>query len=93
MPKHICSCCARLADLNERELKFLHSRGWETQRNPNGELLVGCRTNGQGSSMTMLAGSTLVGVAHNHLPLTYMIVDINQGKTLPSRFSRIQYDA
>ena len=33
--------------------------------------------------MTMLAGSTLVGVAHNHLPLTYMIVDINQGKTLP----------
>ena len=33
--------------------------------------------------MRMLAGSTLVGVAHAHLPLTYMIVDINQGKTLP----------
>ena len=79
---HLFLLC-EAGDLNERELKFLHSRGWETQRNPNGELLVGCRTNGQGSSMTMLAGSTLVGVAHNHLPLTYMIVDINQGKTLP----------
>ena len=33
--------------------------------------------------MTMLAGSTLVGVAHSHLPLTYMIVDIHFGKTLP----------
>ena len=70
-------------ELNDRELDFLHRRGWETKRNPNGELLVGCRTNGQGSSMTMLAGSTLVGVAHSHLPLTYMIVDIKQGKTLP----------
>ena len=79
---HLFLLC-EAGDLNERELKFLHSRGWETQRNPNGELLVGCRTNGQGSSMTMLAGSTLVGVAHNHLPLTKMIVDINQGKTLP----------
>ena len=79
---HLFLLC-EAGDLNERELEFLHSRGWETQRNPNGELLVGCRTNGQGSSMTMLAGSTLVGVAHNHLPLTYMIVDINQGKTLP----------
>ncbi|OLP79500.1 hypothetical protein AK812_SmicGene40209 [Symbiodinium microadriaticum] len=59
-----------------------HRRGWETKRNPHGELLVGCRTNGQGSSITMLAGSTLVGVAHSHLPLTYMIVDIKQGKTL-----------
>ena len=79
---HLFLLC-EAGELNDRELDFLHRRGWETQRNPNGELLVGCRTNGQGSSMTMLAGSTLVGVAHNHLPLTYMIVDINQGKTLP----------
>lgn len=79
---HLFLLC-EAGDLNERELKYLHSRGWQTRRNPNGELLVGCRTNGQGSSMTMLAGSTLVGVAHSHLPLTYMIVDINQGKTLP----------
>ena len=79
---HLFLLC-EAGELNDRELDFLHCRGWETQRNPNGELLVGCRTNGQGSSMTMLAGSTLVGVAHNHLPLTYMIVDINQGKTLP----------
>ena len=52
-------------------------------RNPNGELLVGCRTNqvGQvGSKMRQVAGSTLVGVAHEHLPLTYMIVDIVLGK-------------
>ena len=33
--------------------------------------------------MTMLAGPTLVGVAHSHLPLTYMEVDIQFGKTLP----------
>ena len=79
---HLFLLC-EAGELNERELEFLHSRGWETQRNPNGELLVGCRTNGQGSSMTMLAGSTLVGVAHSHLPLTYMIVDINQWRTLP----------
>ena len=79
---HLFLLC-EAGELNDRELDFLHRRGWETQRNPNGELLVGCRTNGQGSSMTMLAGSTLVGVAHSHLPLTYMIVDINQGKTLP----------
>ena len=52
-------------------------------RIPNGELLVGCRTNGKGSKMRRVAGSTLVGVAHNHLPLTYMIVDIDYGKTLP----------
>ncbi|OLQ10786.1 hypothetical protein AK812_SmicGene5492 [Symbiodinium microadriaticum] len=70
-------------ELNATELDFLHRRGWETLRNPNGELLVGCRTNGQGSKMTMLAGPTLVGVAHSHLPLTYMIVDIQFGKTLP----------
>ena len=79
---HLFLLC-EAGELNDRELDFLHRRGWETQRNPNGELLVGCRTNGHGSSMTMLAGSTLVGVAHSHLPLTYMIVDINQGKTLP----------
>ena len=70
-------------ELNDAELEFLHRRGWETLRGPNGELLVGCRTNGQGSQMTMLAGPTLVGVAHSHLPLTYMIVDIKFGKTLP----------
>ena len=79
---HLFLLC-EAAELNDRELDFLHRRGWETKRNPNGELLVGFRTNGQGSTMTMLAGSTLVGVAHSHLPLTYMIVDIKLGKTLP----------
>ena len=70
-------------ELNDQELEFMHRRGWETMRTPNGELLVGCRTNGKGSQMRRVAGSTLVGVAHNHLPLTYMIVDIDYGKTLP----------
>ena len=79
---HLFLLC-EAGELNDRELDFLHRRGWETKRNPNGELLVRCRTNGQGSSMTMLAGSTLVGVAHSDLPLTYMIVDIQFGKTLP----------
>ena len=62
---------------------FIVEGGRQCVINLNGELLVGCRTNGKGSKMTMLAGSTLVGVAHSHLPLTYMIVDIEHGKTLP----------
>ena len=48
--------------------------------------MVGCRTNFVGAKMKRLAGSTLVGVAHNALPLTYiayMIVEIIYGKTLP----------
>ena len=69
---HLFLLC-EAGELNATVLDFLHRRGWETLRNPNGELLIGCRTNGQGSKMTMLAGPTLVGVAHSHLPLTYMI--------------------
>ena len=79
---HVFMLC-EAGELNDAELEFLHRRGWETLRNPNGELLVGCRTNGQGSEMTMLAGPTFVGVAQSHLPLTYMIVEIKYGKTLP----------
>ena len=52
-------------------------------RNPNGGLLVGCGTNKAGSKMSQVAGSAPVGVAHAHLPLAYMIVDITFGKTLP----------
>ncbi|CAE7792897.1 unnamed protein product [Symbiodinium sp. KB8] len=36
------------------------------------------------SKITQLAGSTLVGVAHSHLPRPYMIVDITFGKNLPT---------
>ena len=57
---HLFLLC-EAGELNERELDFLHRRGWQTQRNPNGELLVGCRTNNKDSSMAMLAGSTLWG--------------------------------
>ena len=63
---HLFFLC-EAGELNDQELNFLHQRGWETKRNPNGELLVGCRTNGHESQMTMLAGSTLVGVAHSHV--------------------------
>ncbi|OLP90103.1 hypothetical protein AK812_SmicGene28398 [Symbiodinium microadriaticum] len=70
-------------EISAQELDFLHQRAWKTVRNPNGELLVGCRTNKAGSKMSQVAGSTLVGVAHAHLPLAYMIVDIAFGKTLP----------
>ena len=79
---HLFLLC-EAGELNDAELEFLHRRGWETLRNPNGELLVRCRINGQGSEMTMLAGPTFVGVAHSHLPLTYMIVEIKYGMTLP----------
>ena len=70
-------------EINAQELDFLHRRGWETVCNPNGELPVGCRTNKAGSQMRQVAGTTLVRVAHSHLPLTYMIVGIAFGKTLP----------
>ncbi|OLP83791.1 hypothetical protein AK812_SmicGene35407 [Symbiodinium microadriaticum] len=52
---HLFLLC-EAGELNATVLDFLHRRGWETLRNPNGELLIGCRTNGQGSKMTMLAG-------------------------------------
>ena len=70
-------------EINAQELSFLHQRGWETVRNPNGELLVGCRTNKVGPRTQQVAGSIRVGVVHAHLPLTYVIVDIVFGKTLP----------
>ena len=44
---------------------------------------IGSRTNNVDSSMRRLAGSTLVAEAHAELPLTYMIVEIVYGKTVP----------
>ena len=45
--------------------------------------MIGSRTNLVGKSRRRLAGSTLVGEAHEALPLAYMIVEIVYGKTLP----------
>ena len=66
------------------ELDFLQYRGWEVFQNASKDILIGSRTNNVGSSIRQLAGSTLVGVAHSHLPLTYAIVEIVYGKTLPA---------
>ena len=61
--------------------------------------MIGSRTNFAGESMKRLAGSTLVGEAHDALPLTYMIVEIVYGKTLPigqqgnrDDFSEVRFD-
>ena len=62
---------------------FLYARGWQTIQNNSGDILIGSRTNLVGSSLTRLAGSTLVGEAHAHLPLTYMIVEIIYEKLCP----------
>ena len=70
-------------NVTQGEKDFLYSRGWQTIQNNSGDIIIGSRTNLVGSSLTRLAGSTLVGEAHAHLPLTYMIVEIIYGKTLP----------
>ena len=70
--------------IKDDEMQFLHNRGWQTQRNNGGDLLVGCRTNRVESKMVQLAGSTLVGVAHHNLPCSYMVVEIKYGNTLPA---------
>ena len=75
----LCEACK----INDDEMDFLYSRGWQFIRNKDGDLLVGCRTNRVGSTMVQLV-STLVGVAHQHLPCSHMIVEIKCGKILPA---------
>ena len=79
---HLFLLC-EATNVTQGEKDFLYSRGWQTIQNSSGDILIGSRTNLVGSSLTRLAGSTLVGEAHAHLPLTYMIVEIIYGKTLP----------
>ena len=69
--------------MTQGEKDFLYARGWQTIQINSGDILIRSRTNLVGSSLTRLAGSTLVGEAHAHLPLTYMIVEIIYDKTLP----------
>ena len=70
-------------NVTQGEKDFLYARGWQTIQKNSGDILIGSRTNLVGSRLSRLAGSTLVGEAHAHLPLTYMIVEIIYGKTLP----------
>ena len=79
---HLFMLC-EATNVTQGEKDFLYARGWQTIQNNSGDILIGSRTNLVGSSLTRLAGSTLVGEAHAHLPLTYMIVEIIYGKTLP----------
>ena len=75
---HLFMLC-EAAGISKDELDFIYSRGWQTIQSISGDILIGSRTNLVGSSLKRLAGSTLVGVAHSHLPLTYMIVEISWG--------------
>ena len=79
---HLFLLC-EATNVTQGEKDFLYSRGWQTIQNNSGDIIIGSRTNLVGSSLTRLAGSTLAGEAHAHLPLTYMIVEIIYGKTLP----------
>ena len=72
---HLFMLCEASA-VSQEELDFLQLRGWELIQNASKDILIDSRTNNVGSTMRRLAGSTLVGVAHNHLPLTYTIVEI-----------------
>ena len=82
--RHLFRAC-EASEINQQELEFLHDRGWSVIRNRSGDIMIGSRTNFVGESMKRLAGSTLVGEAHNALPLTYMIVVIVYGKNSPNR--------
>ena len=68
---HLFMLC-EATNVTQGEKDFLYSRGWQTIQNNSGDIIIGSRTNLVGSSLTRLAGSTLVGEAHAHLPLTYM---------------------
>ena len=73
------------SEIHLEERKFLRDRGWSSLSNRDGDIMIGCRTNFVGENMRRLAearlGSTLVGVAHESLPCSYMIVEIIYGKT------------
>ena len=95
---HLFIAC-EASEVNQEELKFLPDRGWSVLRNRSGDIVVGCRTNFVGENMKRLAGSTLVGVAHNALPLTYMIVgssmailsqSADKGTEMTFRWPRLQ---
>eukprot|EP00439_Symbiodinium_sp_Y106_P027882 s9383_g3.t1 len=79
---HLFILC-EATNMTQGEKDFLYARGWQTIQINSGDILIRSRTNLVGSSLTRLAGSTLVGEAHAHLPLTYMIVEIIYDKTLP----------
>eukprot|EP00439_Symbiodinium_sp_Y106_P064851 s2502_g10.t1 len=79
---HLFMAC-EASEINQQELEFLRDRGRSGIRYRSGDIMIGSRTNFARESMKTLAGSTLVGEAHDALPLTYMIVEIIYGKTLP----------
>ena len=78
---HLFMLC-EASEINDGERRFLRERGWMTLSKRHGDILMGFRVNDVESSMKRLAGSTLVGVAHEALPCSYMIVEIIYGKTL-----------
>eukprot|EP00439_Symbiodinium_sp_Y106_P038507 s5091_g4.t1 len=80
---HLFMLC-EASEISKGELDFLYSRRWQTIQNKSGghphwkqDKSRGFRF--QSEAFSSLAGSTLVGVAHSHLPLTYMIVEISWG--------------
>ena len=79
---HLFMAC-EAPEINQQELEFLRDRGWSVIRNRSGDIMIGSRTNFAGESIQRLAGSTLVGEAHDALPLTCTIVEIIYGRTLP----------
>ena len=83
---HLFRLC-EASEINTEERRFLRDRGWMTLANAHGDILIGSRANDVESSMKRLAGSTHVGIAHEALPCSYMIVEIIYGKTLKVRLA------
>ena len=82
-PRRTFSCCARPRRYRVPKA-FVIVEDREPSETNAEDLFVGCRINLVGARMCRLAGSTLVGVAHEHLLLTYMIVEINYAVTIPT---------
>ena len=67
--------------LEADDLAFLGECGWTYIRNAAEDLLMAIRTNNVGGYIRQIAGSNLGAEEHSFLPISYMIVEANFGKT------------
>ena len=77
---HVLMLC-EASTLEADDLAFLEGCGWTYIRNAAGDLLMAIRTNNVGGYIRQIAGSNLAAEEHNFLPISYMIVEANFGKT------------
>ena len=77
---HVLMLC-EASTLEADDLAFLEGCGWTYIRNAAEDLLMAIRTNNVGGYIRQIAGSNLAAEEHSFLPISYMIVEANFGKT------------